>query len=151
MATGRTTSPTHSLPAKAQRSIEHGDVAGYVALFAEAAAEPDLHERYRARRDLAQAAVDAGTQANAVRSRPFQLAATRELLTLLEDDPREPLLLAQAGALLRLLSSCGAAQALFEAALRLDGSLALAAGGNWPRRSAAGACPSRPTRPCSAS
>jgi len=129
MATGRTTSSTHSLAAKAQRLIERGDDAGYVALFAEAAAQADPHERYRARRDLAYAAIEADGRVGAERARPFQLAGTRALLTLLEADPREPLLLCQAGVLLSLLSSCGAAQALFEAALRLDGSLTAASTG----------------------
>ncbi|MDO8184476.1 glycosyltransferase [Conexibacter sp. JD483] len=124
MATGRTTS---SVPT-AQRLIERGDVAGYLALFS-AAAELSTHERYRTRRDLAQAAIDAAGRDTPEQARPLQLAATRELLTLLEQEPREPVLLSQAGALLRLLSSCGAAQALFEAALRLDGSLTAAADG----------------------
>ncbi len=74
---------------------------------------------------------------------------------MLEEDPREPLLLSQAGALLSQLASFGAAQALFEAALRLDPQLLNAAANRSAvvgrRRSAAGACPSRPTRPCWAS
>lgn len=129
MATGRTTTPTSSLPAMAQRTIEDGDADAYAALFTRAAEQPDPHERYRARRDLAQAAIAAYRHVTPEQARPLQLVATRELLTLLEEDPREPVLLSQAGALLRLLSSCGAAQALFEAALRLDSSLSAAASG----------------------
>ena len=44
-----------ALPTRARPLLATGDLAGYRALFAEAAAEPDLHQRYGARRDLLQA------------------------------------------------------------------------------------------------
>src|SRR5215212_3028656 len=44
-----------ALPARARALLASGDLPGYRALFAEAAAEQDLHQRYGTRRELLQA------------------------------------------------------------------------------------------------
>lgn len=114
---------SRSFTAPALKLIERGDLAGFSALFAQAAATDDIHERYLMRYELVDAAIQASTVAGRTRAEKARTSAARETIALLEENPREPVLLNQAGVLLSLLSSFGAAQALFEAAQRLDPSL----------------------------
>jgi tetratricopeptide (TPR) repeat protein len=104
--------------------LDRRDLDGYRALFGEAAAIADVHARYAQRVKLAEAALRAAQDALHAHVPAIYLAAARALVELLEDEPREPLLLNYAGVLLYELWSLDAAQALFESAHRLDPELA---------------------------
>src|SRR5205807_2544463 len=72
-----------ALPTRARPLLATGDLAGYRALFAEAAAEPDLHKRYGARRDLLQAGLTVSRGSARVLAHTFLAVATAGLsLTL---------------------------------------------------------------------
>ena len=60
----------------------------------------DVHARYAARTKLVEAALRAGRDATARASPAIYLAAARATVALLEDEPREPVLLNYAGVLL---------------------------------------------------
>src|SRR6478609_1358532 len=107
MASRRTNGSTLPHKARALRLIERGDLDGHSA-------------RYVARRELAQAAIEAGLVVPPAQAQRVWSTGARETLAVLEQEPREPMLLNQCGVLLYQLSSFGAAQALFEAAQRLD-------------------------------
>ena len=131
MALRLTGSPTTASPAtppdpsaQAAACLDCHDLDGYAALFAEAAAIADAHARYAARVKLVEAALRAGQAAERARVPGIYLAAARATVALLEDEPREPVLLNYAGVLLYELWSLDAAAALFAAARRLDPELA---------------------------
>jgi tetratricopeptide (TPR) repeat protein len=131
MALRLTGSPTTATPttppdpsAAAAACLDRQDLDGYAALFAEASALDDVHARYAARVKLVEAALRAGQAADRARVPAIYLAAARQAVALLEEEPREPLLLNYAGVLLYELWSLEAAAALFEAARRLDPELA---------------------------
>lgn len=124
----RRTNGSRSFTPIALKRIKRGDLAGFSALFAQASALDDRHERYLARNELVDAAIQAGTVAAPAIAQQARAAGAREAIALLEEEPREPVLLNQAGLLMSQLSSFGAAQALFEAAQRLDPRLTNVAG-----------------------
>ncbi|HKG38794.1 MAG TPA: glycosyltransferase [Conexibacter sp.] len=131
MALRLTGSPTNASPATppdpsaaAAACLDRHDLDGYAALFAEAASIVDVHARYAARTKLVEAALRAGQAADRARVPAIYLAAARATVALLEDEPREPVLLNYAGVLLYELWSLDAAAALFAAARRLDPDLA---------------------------
>jgi tetratricopeptide (TPR) repeat protein len=131
MALRLTGSPTTSSPAtpvdpsaQAAACLDRHDLDGYVALFADAAAAEDVHARYLARTRLVEAALRAGQAADRVRVPAIYLAAARATIAVLEEEPREPVLLNYAGVLLYELWALDAAAALFAAARRLDPELA---------------------------
>lgn len=107
---------------RAAALLEAHDLAGWSDLFAEAAAEGDRHLRYETRRTLIEAAVacTSGTSFQ-LAERLAQLAAL--LVVLLEEEPREPVLLNHAGVAFYELGALEPAEALFEAARRLDPNL----------------------------
>lgn len=121
-----TASPTTPLDhaAAAAACLDRHDLDGYGALFADAAAIEDVHARYAARLRLVESALSAGQAADRARVPAIYLAAARATVALLEDEPREPVLLNYAGVLLYELWSLDAAAALFAAARRLDPELA---------------------------
>ncbi len=131
MALRLTGSPTTATPAQpadpsaaADACLDRHDLDGYAALFADAAARADVHARYAARVRLVEAALRAGQAADRARVPAIYLAAARAAVTLLEEEPREPVLLNYAGVLFYELWSLDAAAALFGAARRLDPGLA---------------------------
>lgn len=107
---------------RANALLEAHDLAGWSDLFAEAAAEPDRHLRYAARRTLVESAVvhPSGTRSQ-LAERLAQLAAV--LVVLLEEEPREPVLLNHAGVAFYELGALDPAEALFGAARGLDPGL----------------------------
>ncbi|HEX5145396.1 MAG TPA: glycosyltransferase [Conexibacter sp.] len=123
-----TTAPTTATQpdpsAAAAACLDRHDLAGYAALFAEAAAIDDVHARYAARTRLVEAALRAGQSADRGRVPAIYLAGASAVVALLEEEPREPVLLNYAGVLLYELWSLDAAAALFAAAQRLDPELA---------------------------
>lgn len=123
MASRRTNGSTFPHKARALRLIERGDLDGYSALFAKVTADADRNARHVAQRELVQAAIEAGLVVPPAQAQRVWSTGARETLALLERDPREPMLLNQCGVLLYQLSGFGAAQALFEAAQRLDPAL----------------------------
>ncbi len=126
--TGSPTTAASTTPvdpsAQAAACLDRHDLDGYAALFADAAAIADVHARYATRTRLVEAALRAAQAADRARVPAIYLAATRATIELLEEEPREPVLLNYAGVLLYELWSLDAAAALFAAARRLDPELA---------------------------
>ena len=126
--TGSPTTPSPATPtdpsAAAAACLDRRDFDGYAALFADVAGIADVHARYLARTRLAEAAMRAAQGADRARVPALYLAAARGAIGLLEEEPREPVLLNYAGVLLYELWSLDAAEALFSAAHRLDPELA---------------------------
>lgn len=126
--TGSPTNASTATPpdpsAQAAACLDRHDLDGYAALFAGAAVIEDVHARYLARTRLVEAALRAGQAADRARVPAIYLAAARATVELLEEEPREPVLLNYAGVLLYELWSLDAAAALFAAARRLDPELA---------------------------
>jgi tetratricopeptide (TPR) repeat protein len=112
-----------ALPARARALLATGDLPGYRALFAEAAKEIDLHQRYGARRELLQTGL-AISRASAKTVASTFLAVATEGLAVLEEAPAEPVLLNLTGIALYELGGLAGAKTLFEAAKRLDPQLA---------------------------
>jgi tetratricopeptide (TPR) repeat protein len=112
-----------TLAARAVVPLRAGEARAWGALFAEAATLPAPHERYRARRLLVERALDprAGVPDRALA--PVLLEVAARALGVLDQEPREPVLLNYAGAALYELGSVRAARRLFEAAQRLDADL----------------------------
>ena len=114
--------PAVALRARAQRLLAAGDVAGYRALFAETADIDDIHRRYEARIRLLEAGLQAdGTTAAVVA--PIFLAVAEEAVKLLEEEPREPVILNAAGVASYELGELSSAERLFQATRRLDPQL----------------------------
>ncbi|HEU4701867.1 MAG TPA: glycosyltransferase family 2 protein, partial [Conexibacter sp.] len=110
--------------AAAAACLDRHDLDGYAALFAQTGDVADVHARYAARTKLVEAALRAGQAADRARVPAIYLAAARATVALLEEEPREPVLLNYAGVLLYELWSLDGAAALFAAARRLDPELA---------------------------
>ena len=108
--------------------LHRRDLAGYRALFADAAAADDRHARYAQRKALVEAALEAGRTVRAAHLPELYATAAGQLLAVLEEEPREPVLLNYAGVLFYELWALDAADALFSAAQRLDPELPEVAG-----------------------
>lgn len=116
------TAPAVVLRARAQRLLADGDVAGYRGLFEEAAQIDDVHRRYEARMRLLEAGLAArGTSAGVIA--PVFLAVGELAVTLLEQEPREPVILNAAGVAVYELGELSTAERLFKAARALDPQL----------------------------
>jgi hypothetical protein len=102
--------------------IARGDQNGLAAAFAEPDTWDDDQRAYQARCRLAELVLAYRPEAAGAWVAPFVTAA-RCLLTDLEREPREPLLLNCAGVLLYELAELAGAEALFRAGLRLDPQL----------------------------
>ena len=120
-----TAAPTAADPrAAAASALAREDLAGYRALFAEAASETGFHARYAVRRALLEAGL-AGPSRETPKAVAQRFATVAALaLDVLEEEPREPVLLNYAGVALYELGSWSAAEALFRSAQRLSATLA---------------------------
>jgi tetratricopeptide (TPR) repeat protein len=108
---------------RADALLEDHDLAGWVALFRSTDVEPDVHRRYEARRTLGERAL-AHAGGSPAQFAERMLVVAGRLLHVLDEEPREPVLLNQAGVALYELGDLDAAEALFHAARRLDPALA---------------------------
>jgi tetratricopeptide (TPR) repeat protein len=113
-------SPTE-LAALARTYLGKADVAAYKNLFAEIAEETDEHRRFRGRLTVLEAAM--GNSAPPKALPKVLLTAAKAGVELLEEEPREPMLLNYTGVLLYELGGLGPAERLFKAAKRLDPDL----------------------------
>ena len=108
-----------ALAARADALLRARNLAGYRALYADAHALTDPHDRYAAQRGLLHAGLAACS--GSVAQTSGALAATAaEAVQLLEDTPAEPVLLNLAGVAFYELGAIAPAEALFAAAARLD-------------------------------
>src|SRR3954467_3292702 len=98
-------------------------LAAFRTLFADTAAQDDVHARYAARRSILEAGLQ-GPLREAAKATAQRFAAVAAVaLDALEADPREPVFLNYAGVALYELGSYAAAEALFRAAFRLSPTL----------------------------
>src|ERR1700678_2208191 len=127
----RFSGPTHQecsatatqLPARARQLLAGDDLSGYSGLFDGIAAIDDPHRRYWAGVGLVEAGLAARASTTAARSPALLVTLAGGALELLERAPSEPRLLTLAGVALLELWSLDAAEALLEAARRLDPEL----------------------------
>jgi glycosyltransferase involved in cell wall biosynthesis len=107
----------------ASNALFREDLAAYRTVFAETAAQDDVHARYATRRALLEAGLQ-GPATESPKAIAQRFAAVAGVaLDALEDEPREPLFLNYAGVALYELGSLAAAEALFRAAHRLSPTL----------------------------
>ena len=108
------------LTARAQASLLARDLKGYRALFDETSEIEDIHRRYQARKHLIETGL-AQTDRTAQGDLPqLFLTISRAILSLLDDEPREPYFLNYLGVALYELGANDPAEQLFRATLRLD-------------------------------
>jgi tetratricopeptide (TPR) repeat protein len=108
------------MPPRSTATGPKGELAGYLELLGRLESIEDPHRRYQASVGLIERGIAAGA-ATAPAHLPELFAAVADgALGMLEREPREPRLLNYAGVLLYELWSLDAAQAIFEAAGRLD-------------------------------
>ncbi len=112
------------LPALAQQLLAADDLEGYRRLFALAQSIEDRHRRYWASATVIESGLAAVAGAHAARLPALNMTLAACALDALECEPSEPRLLGYAGTILHELWSLDAAQAMFEAAKRLDPQLA---------------------------
>ena len=113
---------TAELGARAQTLLAAGDLPGYRALFAVAADEPDVHRRYAARRALLETGLSI-PRGNVNQFAGVFVAVATEGLTILAEQPAEPVVLNITGVALYELGALAGAKALFEAAQSLNPDL----------------------------
>ncbi len=113
-----------ALAARAGALLDAGDLTGYRELFARAAEHENPHECYRARKAMLEQGLAAAGRSPAARAAKIFLLVAGAATDVLEEQPCEPVLLNLAGVAFYELWSLDAAKALFEAARRLDPSLA---------------------------
>src|SRR5579871_4715410 len=82
-----------ALSAQATLALGAGDLAAYGRLFARAAEHEDVHRRYRARCTLLEAALTAAGRAQPRQATAVFAAMATRAIELLEEEPREPVLL----------------------------------------------------------
>src|SRR5689334_19282593 len=111
------------LAALARTYLLRGDLDGYKSLFADAAGDADPHRRFRARLTLLECAMATLQEAPAKQVPALLLTAAREGIEILEQEPREPMLLNYTGVLLYELGALKPAEQLFKAAKRRDPDL----------------------------
>jgi len=115
--------PTLDPATAAGALLARGDLDGYRRLLAEAGAVDAVHERYARRKALVEAGLRHAQIEQRARVAPLYAAMATELVAILEQEPREPVLLNYAGVLFYELWELPSAQALFSAARRLDPEL----------------------------
>jgi tetratricopeptide (TPR) repeat protein len=108
------------LPLRAQDLLAGGDVAGYRRLFEQIAPIENPHRRYWAGVALIEVGLTFSAAGNSRRPPALLTGLAEAILTMLEYEPREPVLLQRAGRVLYELWSLDAAEEMFEAARRLD-------------------------------
>jgi len=111
------------LPALARQLLAADDLAGYRRLFETIESVEDRHLRYWASVSAIEAGLAAAAGAHAARLPALSVTLAECALEALEREPSEPRLLGYAGTILHELWSLDAAQAMFEAARRLDPQL----------------------------
>ena len=111
------------LIARAQKLLTSGDLRGYGRLLLELPAIEDSQRRQWATRNLLEGGLAAAAKLSRTRRIPLLANVASGALASLESEPREPTLLNLAGVALCELSSLNAAEALFDAAKRLDPDL----------------------------
>jgi tetratricopeptide (TPR) repeat protein len=111
------------LAAEAQALLAAGELDRYRALFVRASELQDPDIRYSAQVALLEQGLTAGGQQNSARVLGVLLIVAQSAVALLEQEPREPVLLNYAAIAMYELWSLDAARALFKAAARLDPSL----------------------------
>jgi hypothetical protein len=111
------------LPARARQLLAGDDLHGYRELFDLVAVIDDPHRRYWAGVGLVEAGLAARASTTTARSPALLVTLAGGALGLLERAPSEPRLLSLAGVALLELWSLDAAEALLEAARRLDPEL----------------------------
>ena len=88
-----TAAPRRSARGRGRARSSREDLAGYRALFADAAAQEDVHARYATRRALLEAGLQGPASGERRRRSPQRFAAVAGVaLDALEDEPREPVL-----------------------------------------------------------
>ncbi len=116
----RTPRPVTDLPQRAQRLLAADDLGEYGRLFGQLPSIEDPHRRYWAGVSLLERGLAASASTPAPRLPELFVALAAGALEVLEREPSEPKLLNYAGVVMHELWSPEAAQALFEAAVRLD-------------------------------
>jgi glycosyltransferase involved in cell wall biosynthesis len=111
-----------SLVVRAGMLLRDGDVAAWRGLFAEAAVLDGWFERWAVRRALLESVLAQRDLPAAVLAEAL-LAAAQVAVDLLDEDPRDPVLLNLGGVFSYELGAYGAAEALFRAAARLEPQL----------------------------
>ncbi|MDX6629050.1 MAG: hypothetical protein QOH00_1296 [Gaiellales bacterium] len=109
-AAERTSRSADRIDAVAKACLVAGDLKGYRELFATAAAVEDPHRRYQARRTLVEQGLGAAATTPSTDVAQLFLTVARCAVELLEDEPREPVLLNYAGVALYELGSLDAAE-----------------------------------------
>jgi tetratricopeptide (TPR) repeat protein len=112
------------LDARAKACLVAGDMNGYRELFSQSAKIDDPHRRYQAHRTLVEQGLAAARDVRSTEVPALFLTVARCAVELLEDEPREPILLNYAGVALYELGSLDAAEKLFKACRRLDDTVA---------------------------
>jgi tetratricopeptide (TPR) repeat protein len=109
---------------QARRLLAAGDLSGYERLFEQAGRADEAQRRYQAQVALLELGLHAGLHSStaAVATRVY-VAVAGAALTVLEQEPSEPIILNYAGIACYELWSLDGAQALFSAARRLDPGL----------------------------
>ena len=97
-----------------------GDTDGYRALFGGTSEHEDRNRRYYARALLIEAGLGAAGQAAARTAAKIFLAVAQVGTGLIENDPREPVILNYTGIAFYEVWSLDAARSLFKATLELD-------------------------------
>ncbi len=111
------------LDARAQELLGGGDLARYRELFDRLESIEDPHRRYGAGTSLIERGLAASAHTPSTDLADLFATLASGVLGMLEREPREPKLLNYAGVVFYELWSLDAAQALFEAAKRLDSQL----------------------------
>ncbi|HZE03574.1 MAG TPA: glycosyltransferase, partial [Solirubrobacteraceae bacterium] len=124
---GQPRDSAQSLALQARTTLASDDVAGYAALFGPAAEIADPHRRLEAQLALLEVGLSGSARASEGTATRLFVAVADAALAMLEGEPSEPFVLNLAGVACYELWSLDAAEALFEAARRLDPGLADAA------------------------
>ena len=111
------------LPPRAQQLLAADDLDGYRRLFERVESIEDPHRRHWAGVSLIERGLAFGASTPAARLPALLVTLAAGALEVLEREPSEPTLLNHAGVVLYELWSLDAAEAMFEAAKRLDPQL----------------------------
>ena len=112
------------LDARARAFLAAGDLKSYRALYEQAASIEDPHRRYHARRTLVEQGLAAASKTPSKDVPRLFLTVAACTVELLEQEPREPVLINYLGVALYELGSLDAAEKLFKACRRLDDTVA---------------------------
>jgi tetratricopeptide (TPR) repeat protein len=104
-------------------AVRAGDVQALAAAFADAKSLAEAQRAYQATRALVELVFATPARPGEVAWLDLYLTAGAATIAMLEEEPREPVLLNYAGVVLYELTENAAAKELFQAALRLDPAL----------------------------